>query len=572
MKKFLLLVVSFLCLTLAGSATTVENPSFAELNSELEKLVGRLDNIQRQQEEVKHGLDQIHISGQGLAIMRQLEVTGQGKDRAVDFLGRHLWYDAVEGEKQFQGSKANQRVDLTIIGKALPQIEVRSDLKANVIWMVPNEVTKLKMDNFSIRTNFGSWKSQVGSFDTAFSPLTLYYPRYYAGFESELFSQQRNLWYEDLDMTQAPARRLEGIYSQYALGSFRVRGLLSRLRPQRYLFGAQTTVSPREDLLFGVNWVALKDDPYGPGGMFSDLFGLTALFNPKAHVTVSGEYVRSRYDDNIKSGLSFSFDHALVGELNWEGKQTKLSLATIDVGQNYYAPAAQSRSWRLEDNSLFGAADSITAMDGRNSDAILEALPYGLATPNRSGYKVGFAWEGNWLKGIFERIDLKEKHAAVDNWDPTNSFATRRKYTVEKLGGELDFTRIIKTGNMLLPQRPILIRAQVENRGTIRDDDPNTEPLEVILQKSKIYDLGLTYELSPRWSLLLGTKKILNHGEVGLQIKDEVHKTQMVGFKVAISKLTTAQLSWQNTNYEDKTDTNDNFQGQNLAFSVKASF
>ena len=192
MKKYLWILTGLICLVLAGSAASAENPSQAELNARLQELQGRLENIQKQQTQINHSLDQLRIQGRGFTNFRQLQITGPGAEAAVDFLGRPLWYDPVETDAQLQGSKANQRFNITIAGKPTPQVELRGDLKANIIWVVPDEKTQLTMDNFSLRTDVGPWKAAAGTFCAAFSPLTIYYPRFYAGFESELFSNQRS--------------------------------------------------------------------------------------------------------------------------------------------------------------------------------------------------------------------------------------------------------------------------------------------------------------------------------------------------------------------------------------------
>ena len=74
------------------------------------------------------------------------------------------------------------------------------------------------------------------------------------------------------------------------------------------------------------------------------------------------------------------------------------------------------------------------------------------ATPNRNGYKFGAAWEGDWGRAILERVDLGEKEPMGADWNPTDDFAVRSKFVVERLGGEFDLTKAIKANSRIFLQ------------------------------------------------------------------------------------------------------------------------
>ena len=114
--------------------------------------------------------------------------------------------------------------------------------------------------------------------------------------------------------------------------------------------------------------------------------------------------------------------------------------------------------------------------------------------------------------------------------------------------------------------------AQIERHSTRREDDPATAADEHYALASKVLDLGLFYELSPKWAVLLGTKQIADKGYLDSTEADDLHKTRMLGLRVKIGQRTAAQISWQQIDYQDLKAENKAFSGQNLSFTVNADF
>jgi hypothetical protein len=231
---------------------------------EASDLQRRLQGVEEQQSRLEDQLEGFRIYGYGLGQLRRFHVTGQGAESARDFLGRPLWYDAVENEAQTQGSKANERILMTISGRPNSQLEVVSDLNARSIW---GGAPQLTTDNIAIRVNSSLISAIAGTYWAEFTPLTLYYAADHPWFESSLFQRPREDWLGEQGI-QGSKRKLEGVYSELTLENLYLKGLMSRVRSKdgaspfhRYLTGFSLTLFPQRQSFLGANWVSLADDP-----------------------------------------------------------------------------------------------------------------------------------------------------------------------------------------------------------------------------------------------------------------------------------------------------------------------
>ena len=152
MKKISLLIVCILfsCTTPAagpllpflpqpqGESTAADSfqlqQRFLDFELEMSKVMDEMRALASEQAKFENQLDAFYITGSGFGQMRRFYITGDGKGQAKNFLGLPLWYDGVESEAQTQGSKANQRIYLTIVGKPSEQIEVASSIIPSAVW------------------------------------------------------------------------------------------------------------------------------------------------------------------------------------------------------------------------------------------------------------------------------------------------------------------------------------------------------------------------------------------------------------------------------------------------------
>lgn len=539
---------------------------------ELGQVERKVQGLEEQQRRLEGQIEGFQILGCGLGQLRRFQVTGSGAEMAQDFLGRPLWYDAIENEAQIRGSKANEWIALTIIGRPSPQIEVLSDLYVSSIWAGS---PRLSTDNIAIRTNFNMIKTIAGTYWAEFTPLTLYYATYSPWFESSYFERRRDNWKEELGR-DGNKRKLEGFYSEFNIDTLNIKGLMSRVRSKdgtspfhRFLTGFSVTLFPQKQNFLGANWVKLADDPSTGSGKAASGELLGVNWNAKLwkNLSCNGEYVRSLYDDGVAGGLAAIPDRAVVGELRWQMNKLLLQTRCLNIGPYYYAPTSQSRQYDLSDLTIFGPGSVLSAM-GTTINRTTEALPYGLGTPNRRGYQLRALYQPlDRILAAFERVDLNEIKPADLDGEIITTIDSKRHYSVERFGAEVDLTGFLKVGLLQLPQRQLKLLGQVEKRTTSRKDDPATTEDEGLSFTSLIKDLGLSYQLYPGWKLIWGQKITQNQGAL-----ENTHQTRAIGLEITISPQTVAEFSSKVISYADALNSDHDYQAKMMELALKAKF
>ncbi len=577
MKRFglLIVIVLFSCSALAagnflpfvpqsqGDDVDLTQLQQRLFDSELE-LGRRLKEIQSLREEqarFDRQLDSFYLTGKGFAQLRRFNIAGEGKTAAKNFLGQPLWYDGVETEAQTQGSKANQQMYLTIVGKPSEQIEVASSIVPSAVW---GGGSKLRLDNVVIKANFNNFKTTAGTFWAEFSPLTLYYPQAQSWFESAFYTRQRAQWEEEQGIV-GNKRKLEGLSLEYGLNNLFLQGFMSKVKDNsnnsrhRFLTGYAVNLTPSGKNLLGANWLRLSDDPVGGAGsaMNAELLGLNWNWSLRRDLSASGELVRSKYDNSVTETVAAAEDLAAWGELRWEMDKVIVQLRTLKVGPYYYAPAAQSRTYNLSDLTRFGAPESVTAMGGTVADANREALPYGLATPNRKGYQLSALYApGGRLQAAFQRTDLHQVRPTAEDGTISET-APKYHYIADRIGGKIDLTGILRVRERAFPQKNLNFVCQLERRSTIAA--ASAERFKEILT-----DWGFSYELRPGWNVLLGGKK---------KNSDETERNSLTyGLEVIVSPQTAVCVTSSAIDYQDKTDGKNDYEAKATEVSLKTYF
>jgi len=579
MKKISLLIVCILfsCTTLAagpllpflpqpqGESTAADSfqlqQRFLDFELEMGKVMDEMRALASEQAKFENQLDAFYITGSGFGQMRRFYITGDGKGQAKNFLGLPLWYDGVESEAQTQGSKANQRIYLTIVGKPSEQIEVASSIIPSAVW---GGSPSLRLDNVAIKTNFSGFKTTAGTFWAEFSPLTLYYPKAKTWFESSYFTRVRTQWEEEQGIV-GNKRKLEGLSLEYDLDNIFLQGFMSKVKDSsgntrhRFLTGYAVNVIPFGNNLVGANWLRLADDPVSGGGsaMNAELLGLNWNWKLWRNLSTTGEVVRSQYDNSVTETVAAAEDLAAWCELRWDMKDLIVQLRSLKVGPYYYAPASQSRTYNLSDLTRFGAESSITAMGGTVANADKEALPYGLATPNRKGYQVRALYApGGRVQAAFERTDLHQVQP-TDEDGTISQDAPRYHYVADCIGTEVDLTGLVRIGNRSFPRRKLKLAGQLEKRTRLTVDSPERFDETLV-------DWGFAYELRSGWNLLLGGK---NKNSDGTK-----HKSTVLGLEVMVSPHTTVCVSGSNIDFVDAANSQNNYQGKVAEVSLKTYF
>ncbi|NLC46105.1 MAG: hypothetical protein GX766_03045 [Firmicutes bacterium] len=522
-----------------------------KLQGKIEELQGQLELANRQKSDLYSALTRIEIKGTSVTDFRNFHLKGPGAGSALDFLGRPLWHDPIESEMQLTGSKGNERVSLLIVGRPIPQIEVGGDIEFIYTWAGGKQLTP--SENIYIKADFGAWQTLGGTYWAQFSPLTLFYPLDQPKFESDIFAQKRSNWLAEQKI-KGNSRRLEGFRGQFQVDNLKVTGLVGRVAKSpyhRFLWGLEGVLAVSPALELTGNFVSYKDDiASATAGSAADslLLGLAANWQLRKNLSWQGEIVRSSYNSNILGDLPPAFDQAFTSELTWKSAQLQLQSRLINVGPFYYAPTAQSRDYALTNASIFGPTTARTAMGGLVAEAANEALPYGLATPNRKG--IQFAAAYTFQSGatfLVEHWQLSELRPSLDDGRLTDQFATTRNYYVEKIGGELPLTKIIRHSIFSLPQKETKLTGQWERRRTVRPADPESGAASQINRTELISDLGLSYELAPGWDLLVGGKRQIWQEDLAEKSQDSIG----AGLRIRVNPTAIFQLSWDKYLSED---------------------
>ena len=539
--------------------------------SELKQEQSRLENAQKS----------VELQGSGAAKVSAFSITGPGAGSALDFLGRPLSYDPVETETQKSGSKANETHSLFFSGRPSPNITITAGIKGSNIWAGSS---KFLVDHLAISTDFAQLKTIVGSYWAEFTPLTLSYPSYPVWFESELFSDLKAAYREEQGI-KGTGRRLGGLWSQYQIDNFSVQALAAKLRSRdgsnpgprhRFLTGLQMRLLPQADIAVGINWLEVKDDLASGSGAAVDgkTLGLALQArNLWRDLSLNGEYVRSSYNPDLTRLSPVAEDRAWYGELTWQAERLSALLRASQAGALYRAPAAQSRDYALSEAGVFGSQGALTLMGGSNAEAANEALPYGLATPNRRCVQLEAAYKP-WprVKVAASGVYARELSPAFQDGSLSDSFSALRAYGVARIGGEVSLQELLTVRGEAYPKRPLQVLGQLELRSTTRPQDEASAVDTRLSLQDAIVDVALSYELQPGWKILAGNKLTGRAGSAAAESRREVHNTFMLGLKLVVTPQVQVSLTQQFVSFTDQIATTNSYDGNLSALTVEASF
>ncbi len=539
-----------------------------------------IDDLQEEQSRFATAQKSVELKGSGAARVSVFSIKGPGAASALDFLGRPLAYDPVEAGAQSDGSKANETHRLSFIGRPSANITITAGIKGANIWAGS---WQFSVDHLSIATDFAQLKTVAGTYWAEFTPLTLSYPSYPIWFESELFSDLKSAYQEEQGI-KGTGRRLGGLWGQYQIDKFSVQALAAKLRSRdgaspgprhRFLTGLQLRLLPQENVAVGINWLEMKDDVASGSGAAVDgkTLGLTLQARKLwRDLSFNGEYVSSGYNPDLTRLCPVAEDRALSGELLWETKQASALLRFWQAGALYLAPAAQSRDYALSDPGIFGPQNALTLMGGSNAEAANEALPYGLATPNRRGVQLATAYKWQRAKVAAQGVYLRELFPAFQDGSLSDSFSALRTYGVARIGGEISLQKLLPIGQKKYPQRPLQVLGQVELRSAARSQDGASAVDTRLSLRDTVVDVALSYELQPGWKILLGNKLTGKVGSAAAESVRQRHNTFMLGLKLAISPQVQASLTRQFVSFTDQVAETHSFDGNLSTLKLEARF
>lgn len=453
---------------------------------------------------------------------------------------------AVDTNSMIAGTKPMIQSDI--------QIEARpaSFIKAGTILRVQNDLEGFygTGDLFEARKIwleailFRFIKIRFGDFNISLSPLSFWTETDDSVYDAMLFRLQREDSVYQAELTEYNDLPLSGIKIDFgfdantglpgAIGkiiptSYDFKGYVSRIDTQsasgaydRYMFGANlsavnlpvfssslngnfiydiepTQVSSNVKNLLGNN-VVTASIFFNPLGAFKDLYILE----------LSGEVGISSVRTNRKNNDVIS-DYGLVGKVSLGYSATKLWIKRIDVGNEYYAPAAQSwsrnrgrgdylSSQDLESSLFFPVYDTRVHIVRRWDKPLDLTSPMGDATPNRQGYGLGFLtkdlsfFEGFFEYGLYQEI----RPVGVTNKRSFNTLDTGVKFSFDKL---INFKYLPVITGLFKYER--LIRKEDLSNSTNKDAEDLT---------TRIITIGMELPIFKKLTLLAAYERSFHKG------------------------------------------------------------
>jgi hypothetical protein len=386
---------------------------------------------------------------------------------------------------------------------------------------------------------------RAGDMDVAMTPYSLFlFDEEGSVNQAEVFNPQREIIYYEQFYGDENQRRLQGAKLDFGLefaqliDEMEFTGFLARIRgtdffslPTRLVSGGQIDLirNAKDSLGFqgnvGINYVNTWDDIQS--GDFSTAirnpvvtvdFNVTLLDRPGFALHVLGEAGQSFTTVANDSTAIFEEDDTFLDvgvALDLKPQNLRLSASFVDVGPDFFSMGAQSKRVDFErektyynrvgkddavrmptlfdlsrDRALynFQLSDQLMAYDPRYSNA----QPYGMATPNRRGLRLGvdFQPEDGWL-------DLDIDGALLSEIRGQGTFELKQ-FTLIRTSADLHVHKLADWDKTCT----VTLGHQFEQ--TSRD---GVEVEQVDLQ-SNLLEAGLEAELFKNLDLLLGLKML----------------------------------------------------------------
>ncbi len=384
---------------------------------------------------------------------------------------------------------------------------------------------------------------RVGDMDVALTPYTLFLPDAEGTVnEPDLFRPQQEVIAYEQFYTGENERRLQGGKVDFGLSFTQVldlvnvRTFLARTRPTnfvstptRFLGGGRAEVVSRAfgprgtQATLGVNLAYVWDD-LKTGAVTTGLrnatmtldFDVAVRNDENLAIRLVGETGESslRLKDDDETPIDEDDTFLDIGaEVHLKPWNLAVQAAFVDVGPDFYNPAAQSRRVNFartksfynrignertlrgttlfdltRDQALytFALSDQLMAYDPRFSNV----LPYGPATPNRRGLRLeaGYGTDDDALEASLRTAFLRE---------------IRGQGTTELK----DFRQIRATATLRVDQLAGWSRSVDATLG-LQHENTNRGGVDVeqVDLSSNLVELGVAAEVYPRLSLLLGAK------------------------------------------------------------------
>lgn len=402
---------------------------------------------------------------------------------------------------------------------------------------------------------------EVGDLYLKLSPFTLYNENVEGAInEATVFSDIRRdiANYENLNRDnfwwQQGAHIDFGLEFEKVIHQMNVDGFFLRNRgtdfisvPNSFYAGGRINIQQSKNLGFKLNYINLFDDgasvnseqetrnpvasteidyTYNGSGfdmLISGEAGLSKLiFIPRASVDSADividpdDYQDVFFDFNSiwkhkKNGLQAGLGYRYVGpEFYSAGAQSKRinfsqnPTTFTGVNNNPFSPRGIGLFDLTRDANVYNPVITrqLMAYDPRLSNA----MPYGVATPNRKGLNLalGYKSKGDIVHTSFKASVLSD---VVGEGSPE-----KRKFKVLRLGLDLNINKAIDW------EKSIVFKTGIQHESTKRNDSLGVD------LKSSLIDVGLDIEVFKQFDLLLGAKRLRSKGKEFYFARDQFNQ------------------------------------------------
>ena len=407
-------------------------------------------------------------------------------------------------------------------------------------------------------------KYRVGDMDVVMSPYTLFnFQEEGTVNEPAVFMPQKEVIYYEQFYKEGNTRRLQGAKLDFGfdfakgLKDMQINAFLARIRgtdfftvPTRLISGGEakfTTPTLNKSLGlkadFGLNLVHTFDD-LESGEATSGIRNTVLSFDFNAAIMdkedmglyLIGETGRSNLESKQDSVSLFEEDDSFLDiGLKFKMKPQKLALAAsfIDVGPDFFSIGAQTKRANLEanksfynrinpdnslrapslfdfsrDRSLYGfvLSDRLMPYDPRFSNV----LPYGSATPNRRGVKIGVDYgEAD------DKIEAKLSGAFLKEIRGQGTFELK-SFTLLRAAANFNFHKFADW------EKKLRLTLGYQYEQTNRDG----LEVEQVDLSSNLLEIGAEAELFSKFELLLGAKFLTAEGSEYVPRIDQFNDVQ----------------------------------------------
>ncbi len=398
-------------------------------------------------------------------------------------------------------------------------------------------------------------KYRVGDMDLVMTPYTLFnFEEEGMVNEPEVFKIQRDVAYYEQFYMDGNTRRYQGGKLDFGLKAASVlkeadfTAFLARLRGTDFInFPSRFIAGGRADLLsqlidsiglqarVGLNlvhvWEDLESGDASTGfrnSAYTVDFDVSILDKSNLELKVKGEAGSSAVevkekveDERIKSFDEYDGFINVGLHLHLKPSGWTFSVGYMDIGPDFFNMAAQSRRLNLDDQVektfynrignqrmfrtpalfdftrdramyTFQLTPSLMNYDPRYSNT----LPYGIATPNRTGFKAGIQYNNPdfWIEGKLDAYLLDEIRGQ-------GTFELK-SFQLVRASADLHFHKLIGR------QEALTLTLGVQNEQTERGG----LEVEQVDLTSTLIDLGLEAEIFTNFDILLGAKLLTAEG------------------------------------------------------------